>query len=530
MGEVRHTGLRWLAYSQWAVLPAAQMRAHLVAIGRSYPIAFAATVFVSVALATMVHGSGFGQVRLAALALHLTISCGVLLRWYRAHVRDWWVDNPATAVREAVAEAAAVSLGWFFFLATAGLGGTPEQLIVTTTAIAGVVAIGSLRYAPLPPASLIFLGVAVVICAVYAMLANIPVGVFVFLAVFVALLARNVIGQARLVTEQFARGEALATAAGERDLLRAAVQREEAQQLADAAEARHRAQIDNEAGRREEITRIAEQFECRFVSAITELATAADRTRISAGTLAATTLSTHGQIRDVAGRAVRADTGAAALLDESVNLGRSLEAVEASLMEQETTTARLHALSRSADDRCATLSEHAGSVGNIANVIADVAARTNLLALNASIEAARAGDAGRGFAIVAQEVKGLAAQTAMATDEIRAQLDRMTGAVGATASIVGDMRTSFDRITDVSGAVEQAMHRQGDVIRSIQRYATSSAELTTDLQGSVSNVEAATDAASRVTSEMGTATDALVGQANSLLAEMRTFIATLRAA
>ncbi|NWM59934.1 hypothetical protein GY645_25145, partial [Escherichia coli] len=91
----------------------------------------------------------------------------------------------------------------------------------------------------------------------------------------VALLARTVMGQAALVSEQFAQGEALARAAGERDLLRAAAQREELQQVAHAAETRHRAQLDAERDRRAEIARIADRFERQFVAAISELAAAA---------------------------------------------------------------------------------------------------------------------------------------------------------------------------------------------------------------------------------------------------------------
>lgn len=530
MGEVSGHALRRAIWDRWAALPPPLMRAHAIAIQRGYPLSYAASVFVSIALALMIHAGGFWTWHIAALALHLAIGTAILVRWRDGKRRDWRVDDPAGTLRGAVIEAAASSLGWFLFLLTIGLGATDQELIVTTTAIAGVVAIGALRYAPLPPASLAWLGIAVAICALYAVFANIPAGVFVFLAVFVALLARTVMGQAVLIGEQFAQGEALARAAGERDLLRAAAQRDELQQAAHAAEARHRAQLDAERDRRAEIARIADRFEHQFVAAISELAAAAEQTRASAGSLVGTAAATRDEIRGVADRAVRADTGAATLLEESANLGRSLTAVEASLDAQSETTAHLYGLSRSADARFATLVEHSASVGSIADMIAGIAARTNLLALNASIEAARAGEAGRGFAIVAQEVKSLAAQTAHATGDIRAQLTRMTGAVHATTTIVGEMRDGFDRIGEVGGAVGQAMRHQGEVIRSIQAYAGTAAALTADLQAGAAGAENATDEAARTTAEMDAATDELVNQARRLLGEMRSFLETLRAA
>jgi len=530
MGEARLEALKGAFWGRWAALPTSLMRAHGIAIQRAYPVSFVASIFVSLLLILTIHGNGYLPWQISTFSLHLAISTAALVRWRNGRARDWQVTDTGAALRATVIEAAAVALGWFLFLSTLGLGATDQQLIVTTTTIAGVAAIGALRYAPLPPASLAYLGIAVVICALYAIFANIPAGVFVFLAVFVVLLARTVIGQAALVSEQFAQGEALARAASERDLLRAAAQREELQQAASAAEARHRAQIDSERDRRTEIARIADQFERQFVSAISELAAAAEQTRVSADGLKTSTLATHDEIRGMAGRAARADTGASTLLEESANLGLSLVAVEASLGAQAETTAHLHDLSRSADARFATLVEHSASVGSIADMIAEIAARTNLLALNASIEAARAGEAGRGFAIVAQEVKSLAAQTAHATGDIRAQLTRMSDAVQATTSIVGEMRGSFDRIGEVGGAVGDAMTRQGDVIRSIQSYAGTAASLTADLQAGVASAENATDAAARTTAEMDAATDELVGQARRLLGEMQRFLGTLRAA
>lgn len=530
MGKVNQQALKRAFWGKWAALQPRLMRAHVVAIQRGYPVSYVASVFVSIVLTFTIGGNGYLAWHIAALAMHLAINTAVLVRWRDGKQRDWWVESSARNLRATVIEAATVSLGWFVLLSTLGLGASDQQLIVTTATITGVVAIGALRYAPLPPASLAWLGIAVVICALYAVFANIPTGVFIFLAVFVALLARTVIGQAQLVTDQFAQGEALARAASDRELHQVTRQQEELQQAAAAAEARHRAQVAHEGERRAEIARIADRFEHQFVTAISELAAAAEQTRVSAESLTGATVATRDEIRGVAGRAVRADSGAATLFEESANLSRTLDTVEASIAAQSETTAHLHTLSRSADARFSTLAQHSASVSNIADMIAEIAARTNLLALNASIEAARAGEAGRGFAIVAQEVKSLAAQTATATGDIRAQLERMTGAVHATTSIVDEMRDSFDRIGEVAGAVGHAIANQGDVIRSIQSYAGTAAALTADLQSGAAAAEAATEAAARTTAEMDAATDTLLDQARRLMREMQEFLGTLRAA
>ena len=80
------------------------------------------------------------------------------------------------------------------------------------------------------------------------------------------------------------------------------------------------------------------------------------------------------------------------------------------------------------DARINALSEAATRIGNVVKLITDIAEQTNLLALNATIEAARAGEAGRGFAVVASEVKTLATQTAKATEDISEQIAEMQAA------------------------------------------------------------------------------------------------------
>jgi methyl-accepting chemotaxis protein len=99
-----------------------------------------------------------------------------------------------------------------------------------------------------------------------------------------------------------------------------------------------------------------------------------------------------------------------------------------------------------ASTRIDGLKTSSGDIGTIVNLIASIAKKTNLLALNAAIEAARAGDAGRGFSVVAAEVKSLSVQTQGATDDIKRK-------IAALQSDANALIASVHRIADVINAV-----------------------------------------------------------------------------
>jgi methyl-accepting chemotaxis protein len=170
------------------------------------------------------------------------------------------------------------------------------------------------------------------------------------------------------------------------------------------------------------------------------------------------------------------------------------------------------------------LAQAAQKIGDVVELIRSIAEQTNLLALNATIEAARAGEAGKGFAVVASEVKALATQTAKATEDISAQVAAVqsstSGAVEAISRITGRMREINGFTSAVATAVEEQNAATGDISRNVAGAAQSTGRIVTTL-GEVSGAAAETTSAARTVVDAVSSVEAAAG---NLRTEVDTFL------
>jgi methyl-accepting chemotaxis protein len=143
------------------------------------------------------------------------------------------------------------------------------------------------------------------------------------------------------------------------------------------------------------------------------------------------------------------------------------------------------------------LGKQSDQIGSIINTIEDIADQTNLLALNAAIEAARAGEQGRGFAVVADEVRALAARTAKATKEIgmmiKAIQHETRSAVTAMDEGVSEVEQGMHEVTCSGEALRIIQEEIGLVNQQVQQIATAAEEQTATTSEISNNIHQITD-------------------------------------
>lgn len=236
------------------------------------------------------------------------------------------------------------------------------------------------------------------------------------------------------------------------------------------------------------------------------------------------------KIEDVAILSSGARESSQALTVVAETIAQSVNDVTVSIAQSEALTGNVAKEATAALQRAEALAANARAIQGFTQSISAIASQTNLLALNATIEAARAGAAGRGFSVVAGEVKALALQTEQATREITSQIGQ----------ILHDTTDLFSAIEAIEGAVS-ALDRQNQSIAAIvlrqQETKAQIAQFTSGTAGHCDEVNARLSEITKNVAETGraaramlAAAEALAGDSEKVAADARAFVAEIQAA
>lgn len=282
--------------------------------------------------------------------------------------------------------------------------------------------------------------------------------------------------------------------------------------------------------KRQATLQMADDLESSVKGVVDGVGTAADEMKVTAQSLSAASEQTTSRASTVAAASEEATVTAQTVASAAEELSNSIQEIARQVADAAHVASTGKGQAESTNTTVMGLAEGAQKIGDVVNLINDIAEQTNLLALNATIEAARAGEAGKGFAVVASEVKSLANQTAKATEEISQQIGTMQESTRQTVTEIEGVVEAMSKIntmtTEVAAAVEEQNAATQDIAQNIQQTATGTQDVSSNIIEVNTAAQQSGDAAGKVVEVVGV----LTSQSDTLREELERFLARLRAA
>ena len=285
-----------------------------------------------------------------------------------------------------------------------------------------------------------------------------------------------------------------------------------------------------EAEQRRAVLNMADDFENKVGNIVKGVAAAATEMQATAKSMAATSEEVQQQATTVAAAAEQTTSNVQTVASATEELSASFNEINQRVSESTKIVGEAVGQVQATADSVGRLQEAAATIGEVLKLIIDIAEQTNLLALNATIEAARAGEAGKGFAVVASEVKALANQTAKATDQIRLQINGIQATSKESGEAISSISKIIGRIDEISTSIAAAVEEQTAATSEISRSVSQAAQGTAEVTSNVSRVSDAASSSSASAHEVLSAASELSQTGEHLSMQVNNFLRTVRAA
>ncbi|GJD95780.1 methyl-accepting chemotaxis protein [Methylobacterium iners] len=282
--------------------------------------------------------------------------------------------------------------------------------------------------------------------------------------------------------------------------------------------------------RKAEMHDLANRFEGSVGQLVQHLSTAAQGMEVSARAMTGSAEETNVQSQTVSAAAEQTSSNVQSVASATEQLAASANEIGSQVLQTSHAAAKAVENAKQTRSRVQVLSTGAHRIGDVVTLIRSVAEQTNLLALNATIEAARAGEAGRGFAVVASEVKALAAQTARATDDISSQIGAIQGATEEVVSAIDAISSGIEEVYRIATTVAAAVEEQQAATQEIARNVSEAAQGTQDVSRTIVAVQGTATCVGSEASQVLASAGALARNASVLSQEVDAFLRTVRAA